>query len=69
MAPLFVALPPSVVILHSKADKVRRLTHGPARVDTAMIANGNHEYVGYVGEEAQVAQAITRWIQTEVEGH
>jgi pimeloyl-ACP methyl ester carboxylesterase len=45
---------------------VRRLAHGPASVDTAMIANGNHEYVG---EEAQVAQVITRWIQTEVEGH
>ena len=45
---------------------VRRLPHGPARVDTTMIANGNHEYVG---EEAQVAQVITRWIQTEVEGH
>jgi pimeloyl-ACP methyl ester carboxylesterase len=44
---------------------VRRLAHGPTRVDTAMIANGNHEYVG---EEAQVAQVITRWIQTEVEG-
>ena len=45
---------------------VRRLAHGPARVDTAMIANGNHEYVG---EEAQVAQVITRWIETEVEDH
>jgi pimeloyl-ACP methyl ester carboxylesterase len=44
---------------------VRRLAHGPAKVDTAMIANGNHEYVG---EEAQVAQVITRWIETEVEG-
>jgi pimeloyl-ACP methyl ester carboxylesterase len=44
---------------------VRRLAHGPARVQTVMIANGNHEYVG---EEAQVAQVITRWIQTEVEG-
>lgn len=44
---------------------VRRLAHGPARVDTAMIANGNHEYVG---EEAQVAQVITRWIETEVDG-
>ena len=43
---------------------VRRLTRGPARVDTAMITNGNHEYVG---EEAQVAKVITRWIQTEVE--
>ncbi len=30
-----------------------------------MIANGNHEYVG---EEAQVAQVITQWIETEV-GH
>ncbi|HET8667796.1 MAG TPA: alpha/beta fold hydrolase [Terriglobales bacterium] len=45
---------------------VRRLAHGPASVDTAMIANGNHEYVG---EEAQVAQVIARWIETEVAGH
>jgi pimeloyl-ACP methyl ester carboxylesterase len=45
---------------------VRRLAHGPAKVDTAMIANGNHEYVG---EEAQVAQVIARWIETAVEGH
>jgi pimeloyl-ACP methyl ester carboxylesterase len=45
---------------------VRRLPHGPARVNTAMIANGNHEYVG---EETQVAQVITRWIETEVLGH
>ena len=44
---------------------VRRLAHGPDKVDTAMIANGNHEYVG---EEAQVAQVITRWIETEVDG-
>ena len=45
---------------------VRRLPHGPARVDTAMIANGNHEYVG---EEAQVAQVITQWIETAVLAH
>ena len=44
---------------------VRRLAHRPERVDTAMIAGGNHEYVG---EEAQVAQVITRWIETEVDG-
>lgn len=44
---------------------VRRLAHGPSRVDTAMIANGNHEYVE---EEGQVAQVITRWIETEVQG-
>ena len=45
---------------------VRRLSHGPAKVETAMIANGNHEYIG---EEAQVAKVITRWIETTVEGH
>jgi hypothetical protein len=45
---------------------VQRLAHRPASVDTAMIANGNHEYVG---EEAQVAQVIARWIETEVVGH
>ena len=44
---------------------VRRLAQGPASVDTAMIANGDHEYVG---EQAQVAQVITRWIETEVQG-
>ncbi len=44
---------------------VRRLAHGPAKVDTAMIANGNHEYVG---EEAQVARVIAQWIETEVQG-
>jgi pimeloyl-ACP methyl ester carboxylesterase len=45
---------------------VRRLAHRPARVDTAMIANGNHEYVG---EEAQVAEVIARWIESKVESH
>ena len=45
---------------------VRRLAHGPRTVDTAVIANGNHEYVG---QEAQVVQVITRWIETEVLGH
>ena len=42
---------------------VRRLTRGPKTVDTAMIADGDHEYVG---QEAQVAQVITRWIETRV---
>jgi pimeloyl-ACP methyl ester carboxylesterase len=45
---------------------VRRLAHGPVSVDTAMIANGNHEYVG---EEAQVAQVIAQWIETKIESH
>jgi pimeloyl-ACP methyl ester carboxylesterase len=44
---------------------VRRLPSGPASVDTAMIANGNHEYVG---EEAQVAQVISQWIESKVQG-
>jgi pimeloyl-ACP methyl ester carboxylesterase len=42
---------------------VRRLPHGPATVDTAMIANGNHEYVG---EEAQVAEKIAHWVEAEL---
>lgn len=42
---------------------VRRLTQGPKTVDTAMIANGNHEYIG---QEAQVAQVITLWIETRI---
>ncbi len=45
---------------------VQRLPQGPSSVDTAMIAGGNHEYVG---EEAQVAQVITRWIETKVLKH
>jgi pimeloyl-ACP methyl ester carboxylesterase len=42
---------------------VRRLPHGPATVDTAMIANGNHEYVG---EEAQVAEKIAYWARRAI---
>lgn len=45
---------------------VARLAHHPDSVDTAMIANGNHEYVG---EEAQVADVIARWIDSKVESH
>jgi pimeloyl-ACP methyl ester carboxylesterase len=45
---------------------VRRLPRRPSSVDTAMIANGNHEYVG---EEAQVAQVIVHWIETRVAAH
>jgi pimeloyl-ACP methyl ester carboxylesterase len=44
---------------------IQRLPHGPRKVDTAMIVNGDHEYVG---EEAQVAQTIARWAETEVLG-
>ncbi len=42
---------------------VQRLPRGPRRVSTAMIANGNHEYAG---EEAQVAQTIAGWAQSEL---
>ena len=41
---------------------VGRLSHGPRSVETAMIVNGDHEYVG---EEAQVAQTIARWAEAE----
>jgi pimeloyl-ACP methyl ester carboxylesterase len=42
---------------------VQRLSQGPRRVETAMIVNGDHEYVG---EEAQVAQTIARWAEAEL---
>lgn len=45
---------------------VRRLSHGPRTVETAMIVHGDHEYVG---EEAQVAQTIARWAEAELLGH
>jgi len=45
---------------------VRRLRSGPSRVDTAMIRNGNHEYVG---QEEQVAQTIAHWADTVVLPH
>jgi hypothetical protein len=40
---------------------IHRLKSGPSRVDTSMIQNGDHEYVG---EEAQVAQTIAAWAAT-----
>ena len=51
--------------LNLLTSSVRRLARGPRKVDTAMIVNGNHEYVG---EEAQVAQTVARWAETEVLG-
>jgi pimeloyl-ACP methyl ester carboxylesterase len=45
---------------------VQRLSHGPRRVETAMIVHGDHEYVG---EESQVAHTIARWANAEVLGH
>ena len=42
---------------------VQRLGKGPRSVRTTMITGGNHEYTG---EEAQVAQAIARWAETEL---
>jgi len=44
---------------------IRRLPRGPRKVDTTMIVNADHEYIG---GEAQVAQTITRWAETEVLG-
>jgi pimeloyl-ACP methyl ester carboxylesterase len=40
---------------------VQRLKSGPSRVDTVMVHNADHEYVG---EEAQVAQTIASWANT-----
>jgi hypothetical protein len=52
--------------LNLLTSSIRRLPHGPRKVDTTMIVDGNHEYVG---EEAQVAQTIAHWAETEVLGH
>jgi pimeloyl-ACP methyl ester carboxylesterase len=41
---------------------LRRFSDSP-KLETAMIVNGDHEYVG---EEAQVAQKIAHWIEAEV---
>lgn len=41
----------------------QRLAAGPPRISTAMIANGDHEYVG---EEAQVARKVAEWAETEL---
>jgi pimeloyl-ACP methyl ester carboxylesterase len=41
---------------------VQRLAKGPRSIKTTMIRNGNHEYVG---EEAQVAQTVAQWAETE----
>lgn len=45
---------------------VQRLSKGPRSVKTTIIAGGNHEYVG---EEAQVAQTIAQWAETDVLTH
>src|SRR5579862_6136947 len=42
---------------------IQRLHSGPRRVDTTSIVGGNHEYVG---QELQVAQKVSKWIETVV---
>ena len=42
---------------------LKRLSSGPARVDTTMIQNADHMYDG---AEAQVAQTIAKWAHTLV---
>lgn len=42
---------------------IQRQSSGPSRVDTVMIQNTDHMYTG---EEAQVAQTITKWADTLV---
>jgi pimeloyl-ACP methyl ester carboxylesterase len=39
----------------------QRLSSGPSRVETVMIQNTDHMYIG---EEAQVAQTIAKWADT-----
>jgi pimeloyl-ACP methyl ester carboxylesterase len=45
------------------AATLKRLPAGPSRVDTAMIQSADHMYGGH---EAQVAETITRWIDSVV---
>jgi pimeloyl-ACP methyl ester carboxylesterase len=45
---------------------VQRLSRGPRRVETTMIVNGDHEYVG---EEVQVAEKIAGWAEAELLRH
>jgi hypothetical protein len=40
---------------------VKRLTAGPARVDTVMIQNAGHMYEGH---EAAVADVVSKWMET-----
>jgi pimeloyl-ACP methyl ester carboxylesterase len=42
---------------------LKRLSSGPARVDTTMIQNAGHMYEG---EESQVAEVIAKWAETLV---
>jgi pimeloyl-ACP methyl ester carboxylesterase len=49
--------------LNLLTSSVRRLPRGPSKVDTTMIVDGDHEYVG---EEAHVAQTIAQWAETQV---
>ena len=52
--------------LYLLKSSVQRLSQGPRRVDTALIVNGDHEYVG---EEQQVAQTIAQWADAELLRH
>jgi hypothetical protein len=42
---------------------LKRLSSGPARVDTAMIQQAGHMYDG---EEAQIAETLAKWAATLV---
>lgn len=42
---------------------IQRQSSGPGRVNTVMIQNADHMYVG---EEAQVAETIAKWADTLV---
>jgi alpha/beta superfamily hydrolase len=49
--------------LEALKTRVKRLSSGPSRVDTAVIQNAGHMYTG---QEAQVAETIAKWADTLV---
>jgi pimeloyl-ACP methyl ester carboxylesterase len=49
--------------LSALKSSLERLPGGSPKIDTAMIVNGDHEYVG---EESQVAEKVAHWMDAEL---
>ena len=49
--------------LNQLKSSLHQIPGGSPKIETTMIANGEHEYVG---EERQVAEKIAHWVDTEL---
>lgn len=49
--------------LNQLKSSLQQIPGGSPKIETAMIAKGDHEYVG---EEPQVAEKIAHWVETEL---